>query len=182
LIGIKRVDCFLSALAKARRVAQDLKGLVIGDGPERSSLERQAESLGLLPGHITFLGQRSDVPALLAQATMLVHCSSHEGFPNAVLEAMAAGLPVITTPAGDAPIVVQDGISGYVVAFADVDGMADRIVQLVRSPNLCGQFGAAGRKRVAQHYGYGGLADRLLSAYRRIGSQQNRHDLLRVLA
>jgi glycosyltransferase involved in cell wall biosynthesis len=182
LIGLKRVDCFLSACAKARREAQDLKGLVIGDGPERSSLERQAESLGLLPGHVTFLGQRSDVPTLLGQATMLVHCSSHEGFPNAVLEAMAAGLPVITTPAGDAPIVVQDGISGYVVPFGDVDGMAARIVQLARSPNLSGQFGAASRKRVEQHYSYDGLGDRLLSAYRKICNQQNRHDLLRVLA
>jgi glycosyltransferase involved in cell wall biosynthesis len=182
LIGSKRVDCFLNAVTIARRSVPRLTAVVIGDGPERSGLERQAASLGLLPGHVSFVGHRSDVAALLGQATMLVHCSECEGFPNAVLEAMTAGLPVITTPVGDAAIMVQDGISGYVVPFANVDRMADRIVQLAQSPSLCGQFGAAGRNRVEQHYSYDGLRDRLLSAYRKICNQQNRLDLLRVLA
>jgi glycosyltransferase involved in cell wall biosynthesis len=182
LIVEKRVDCFLDALAQARRTVPDLKGLIIGDGPERPRLERQAASLGLVPGNIEFLGRRSDVPALLGQAAMLVHSSANEGFPNAVLEAMTAGLPVITTPAGDAGIVVQDGVSGYVVPFADVDRMAERMVQLALSPGLRRRFGEAGRKRVEQRYSYESLADRILATYRSIVRQQSRHDLASLLS
>lgn len=182
LIVEKRVDCFLGALAQARCTVPELKGLIIGDGPERPRLERLATSLGLLPDNIEFLGRRSDVPALLGQAAMLVHSSANEGFPNAVLEAMTAGLPVITTPAGDAGVVVQDGVSGYVVPFADVDCMAERMVQLARSPGLRRRFGEAGRNRAERCYSYESLADRILATYRSIVRQQNRHDLASLLS
>jgi glycosyltransferase involved in cell wall biosynthesis len=129
---------------------------------------------------VTFLGRREDVPALLKQADMLVLSSDYEGFPNVVLEAMAARLPVITTPAGDANIAVQNGNTGYVVHFDDVTGMAECMVRLSKSPGLRWQLGEAARKRVEQHFSFEHLAGRLLSIYRKSALQHNRTDLLRL--
>jgi len=182
LISEKRVDFFLTALALARRAVAHLKGVIAGDGPELPRLEKKAAALGLLPGHVEFLGRRPDVPALLRQADMLVHSSRNEGFPNAVLETMTAGLPVITTPAGNAGIVVEHGVTGYVVPFEDVQRTAESMVQLSLSADLRRRLGEAGRKRVEEHYSYECLADRLLATYRSIVRQQQRHDLLPLLA
>ncbi len=160
LFPVKRADRFLQTLVFARRKHPRLEGLIVGDGPERGRLERLALRTGLAAGGVRFLGQRTDVPTLLGQADLLVSCSDREGFPNVVLEAMAARLPVITTPAGDSGIVVQDGVTGYVVPFDDVPAMANRLVDLARSPDLRRRFGEAGRRRVEQHYAAAALGER----------------------
>jgi glycosyltransferase involved in cell wall biosynthesis len=168
LIAVKRLERFLLALAQARRVVAGLTGVIIGDGPERPDLEQRADALGLLPEGVRFMGRRNDVPALLKQADMLVLCSDHEGFPNVLLEAMAARLPVITTPVGDGAVVVQDGVTGYLVACHDVDGMAERMARVAGSPNLRRQLGEAGRKRAEQEYSFESLAARLLLVYQNL--------------
>jgi glycosyltransferase involved in cell wall biosynthesis len=177
----KRLDRFLGALALARREVPDLKGMLIGDGAEQSRLEALAHDLGLFPDGLLFLGRRNDVPALLSHASMLVLSSDHEGFPNVILEAMAARLPVITTPAGDSGLVVQDGITGYVVPFDDIESMAERMIQLARSSNLRRELGVAGRNRVEKLYSFDGLADQLLSTYRSIAERRHDARLLSVL-
>jgi glycosyltransferase involved in cell wall biosynthesis len=181
LVSVKRLDRFFQAMVLARRQCPTLKGVIVGDGPERANLEKLTIQMGLGPDTLRFLGQRHDVSALLRQANMLVLCSDDEGFPNVLLEAMAAGLPVITTPAGDASIVVQDRVTGYVVPFDNIKAMADRMVQLAKSPELRRQLGEAGRKRVELHYSYDGLADRLFAIYREIAQQQNHLNFLRSL-
>lgn len=181
LIPVKRLDRFLHALTQAHQRVSNLRGLVVGDGPERSAMEELSFEIGLQPKLVTFRGQRDDIPNLLKQADMLVLCSDREGFPNVLLEAMAARLPVITTPAGDASAVVQDGVTGYVVPFNDIEGLAGRMVQLAQSPQLRHQMGEAGRKRVEQHYSFEKLANRLLSIYEKMARQQNNDRLLNVL-
>lgn len=181
LVEQKRFDRFLAALAKARCSAPRLKGILVGEGPNRGALEERAKALGLLPYHVAFLGRRRDVPALLERATMLVLSSDYEGFPNVVLEAMSARLPVVTTPAGDAADVLQDEVAGYVVSFDDIERMAVRMAQLADSPDLRRRFGEAGRARAERRYNYAGLAARLLRIYRIIALRRRRHDLLRLL-
>jgi glycosyltransferase involved in cell wall biosynthesis len=181
LIRAKRYDRFLEALALARRTVPEMRGVLVGDGPERVPLERQADALGLLPHAVRFLGHQSNVPALLADSDLLVSCSDHEGLPNVILEGMAARLPVVTTPAGDCGLVVEDGRTGYVVPFDDVEGLAERMVRLARAPGLRRQFGEAGRQRVEEEYSLDGLAGRLLAIYRALGQQQQKHELLRRL-
>lgn len=181
LIPVKRLDRFLYALAKACQQHPALEGIVVGDGPGRKAMEKLATEIGLWPHKVTFLGQRGDVSALLSQSNMLVLCSDHEGFPNVVLEAMAERLPVITTPAGDADIIVQDGVTGYVVPFDDIDGMAERMVHLAKSPSLRRQLGEAGRRRVERSYSFEGLSDRLLSIYRRIAQQLDNRRVMSIL-
>lgn len=177
----KRLDRFLSALAVARQEIPHLQGWLIGDGPEQSYLEQQAGSLGLLPEGLSFLGRRNEIATLLYQASMLVLSSEQEGFPNVLLEAMAARLPVVTTAVGDAGVVVQDGITGYVLPFDDVGAMAKRIARLAESPDLRHRLGQAGRHRVEQFYSFEGLGDRLLSTYRSIAERRHDERLLRVL-
>ena len=178
LLREKRVDRFLDGLALARRSAPELSGVVVGDGPERVSLEAQARRLGLLPDGMEFRGSSDEVPRLMAEADMLALTSDHEGLPNVILEAMAARLPVVTTPAGDAGVIIEDGVSGFVVPFDSVAALADRLTRLARSPALRRELGEAGYERVTTRYACAGLADRLLAVYRVVAQQTGQ---LRVL-
>ncbi len=178
LMPMKRLDRFLSAVALARQRGARLRARVVGDGPERERLLQAAQALGLLPDAITFAGHRDDVAPELAGADILLHTSDHEGFPNVLLEAMAAGLPVVTTPAGDAGTVVENGTTGYVVPFDAIDIMAERLAELARSAELRARLGAAGRERARSNYGYPELAARLLDAYQAFARQQGRNEAI----
>jgi glycosyltransferase involved in cell wall biosynthesis len=176
LVEQKRFDRFLAALARARWAVPGLKGFLVGEGPGRAVLEERACALGPLPDHLAFLGHRRDVPALLRRADILVLSSGYEGFPNVVLEAMAARVPVITTPAGDAAAVVQDGVAGYVIPFEDEEGMAASIIRLAESPGLRSRLGEAGRVRAERDYSPDGLAERLLSIYHSLSVRHRRRN------
>ena len=181
LVPVKCVERFIRALACARRNQPCLTGIIVGDGPERPRLEELASSLRLSPDNLKFLGQRDDIPEVLRRASMLVHCSNDEGLPNVMLEAMASGLPVIATPAGDAKIVVEEGVNGYLVEFDDCPAMAAKMVQLAGSAELRSRLGAAGRSRVAQCYDLRTLSDRLVSLYRRMAVNLRHERILRLL-
>jgi len=182
LVHAKRFDRFIEALAIAREQAPELLGCIVGDGPERERLQALAQEKGLSNEHLLFLGRRHDVPALLRQAQMLALTSDHEGFPNVLLEAMAARLPVVTTPAGDSARVVRDGVTGYVLPFDDVRGFANRLVELAQSSALRSTLGNEGRALVEREYSGERLAASLLSIYLRTATQSGSHRLTRVLA
>jgi glycosyltransferase involved in cell wall biosynthesis len=107
--------------------------------------------------------------------------SEIEGFPNAILEAMAARLPVITTPAGDAAEIVQHGISGYVVPHENPDALAEKMVLLASSPEIRQRFGAAGRDCVQRTYSYHSLAAQLISIYKQAAALQRHTTALAAL-
>jgi glycosyltransferase involved in cell wall biosynthesis len=173
LASIKCFHHFLGALARARRGGGRLRGVIVGDGPERERLETLAGTLGLLPDGVRFLGACDNVPGVLASADMIVLTSRQEGFPNVLLEAMAARLPAITTPVGDAPLLVDNGHTGFVVPFGDEDLLAARMMALAQSPLMRRIFGDAGRSRVETLYRLDGLAGRALRVYRRVAAQQH---------
>src|SRR5262245_14584158 len=140
----KRFDHFLNALALARRKAPALLGVIAGsDGGSRPALEQQSKELGLAPDHVIFLGECGNVPSLLAQAGFLVLCSEYEGCPNVILEAMAARLPVISTPAGDVARIVLQNQTGFVVAGDCVEAMADRMAEVALSSATKTRLGTA---------------------------------------
>jgi len=171
LVRAKRFDRLLAAIARARFQVPELQAVIVGDGPEREALQAEAARLGL-GDVVRFLGSRSDVPAIMRQASVFALSSDHEGFPNVVLEAMAAQLPVVATPAGDAAAVLVDGVTGHVVAADDVNGFADRLAELALSPTARRTMGRAGRQRVEQLFGAESLADRLIEIYERDGRQR----------
>lgn len=124
---------------------------VIGDGTERAALEALADSLGMAD-RVHWAGHRRDVPRLLPAFDLFVQPSLHEGLPNTVLEAMAAGLPVIATAVGGTPEVVLDGVTGLLVPPRDPHALAEAITRLLDLPDLRRRMGQAGRKRVERHF------------------------------
>jgi glycosyltransferase involved in cell wall biosynthesis len=120
------------------------------------------------------------VPALLQQADALVLCSDDEGMPNVVMEAMAAGVPVVTTPVGDAPRLVEDGVCGVIVPCGDARAIAEQLVALTEQPGLRRELGRKGRERVRGLHGIEGLAERVLGVYRAVAAREA-PDLLAIV-
>jgi N-acetyl-alpha-D-glucosaminyl L-malate synthase BshA len=146
----------------ARLDAPQARLRVVGDGPERAALERAAAEAGLA-ARVELLGVRHDVGPALRDASVFVLPSASEGFGLAVLEAMAAGLPVVATDAGGLPEVVEHGVEGFLHPVGDVDGMAGSVARLLREPALRRRLGEAARARAA---GFGEAA--ALAAYREV--------------
>lgn len=182
LVFAKRFDRFITALSVACKKAPELLGIIIGDGPERASLQAFMKQNGLSDENLIFLGQRDNVPAILRQADIFILTSDHEGFPNVLLEAMASSLPVITTPSGDSGYVVQDALTGFVVPFDDIDGLVTYMLRLAKSAQLRHKLGQAGRERVEQIYGTDRLAENLLSIYGQIAIQRHSRRLIKALS
>lgn len=183
MIPGKRLDHFLEALALARAEEPALVGLIAGDGPVRAAMERRAAGLAPLnsPGAVTWLGQVDDMASLYRRAAILLFCSEHEGTPNAVIEAMAASLPVVTTPAGDAGRIVEHGVSGLVVEPGAVGQMKDALLILARSAALRRQLGLAGRASVVARFGPGRLAGAAREIYEAAARRAGQPAVLAVL-
>jgi glycosyltransferase involved in cell wall biosynthesis len=141
----------LAAVARVRERLPAIRLLLVGGGALRRDLVARAEALGLAEV-VIFAGSRGDVPEILAALDLFVLPSLWEGLPNAVLEAMAAGLPVVATAAGGTPEVVVDGETGLLVPPGDVTALAEAIERLLRDPGLRRKMGEAGRKRVEGHF------------------------------
>jgi glycosyltransferase involved in cell wall biosynthesis len=178
----KRFDRFLEGLAWARRQEPAIFGVIAGaDLGEKVILEERAKALGLLPGHVEFRGECDNIPALLANSRMLVSCSEYEGFPNVILEAMAARLPVLATPVGDIARIIEDRVTGYLLQPDDAPGLGERIVNVVRNPALAVQMGEAGRRRVEQDHSFTSFGKRLLSVFSTLARTQRKTFLLKLL-
>ncbi len=175
LVPVKRMERFLSALELARRQVPGLVGVIVGDGPATPELRALAEAIGLKPDQpqagVRFLGERNDIPQLLSLSDLFVLTSDREGFPNVLLEAMAARLPIVTTPAGETPELITEGANGFLVPFDDIQVLADRLVTLAQSPALRNRFGTQGRRIVEQRFSYPRLKNNLIHTYREIARQ-----------
>ena len=119
---------------------------LVGDGRDRVDVERELERLGL-DGHVELLGERDDVPGLLAGSDVFVLSSRSEGMPLAILEAMAAGLPVVASDVGGIGELVVDGETGVLVRPGDRDALAAALERLAGDRALRKRMGAAGRAR-----------------------------------
>jgi glycosyltransferase involved in cell wall biosynthesis len=141
----------LSHLIDASPLVPHAVFVLAGDGPERSGLEAQARRLGV-GGRVRFLGQRSDIPALLAISDLFVLPSLFEGLPLSLLEAMAAEKPVIATAIGGTTEVVVDRVSGLLVRPAHHSDLADAINSLLANRAFAMTLARNGRQRVAEQF------------------------------
>lgn len=148
LVPQKRFDRFLEALARLRRTSPiDVTAALVGSGPLRADLEDLAERLGLR-SVVEFGGSLPDMRAAYAAADAFVLTSDFEGTPNVILEAMSAGLPVVTTRAGDAGGLVRPGENGFVVEAGDDEALDHALGVLAADPGLRGAFGRQARQAV----------------------------------
>ena len=151
-------------VAAAAKLARDGSGpfqvIIAGYpvNPWATELAGLARTLGV-ERLVHFLGHRSDVPELLAAMDVFVLPSHSEGMPNALLEAMAAGKPVVATRVGGSAEVIRDGKNGLLVAPQDPGGLAAAIARLRADPALAGLLGAAARRDIASKYSWAGVVE-----------------------
>jgi glycosyltransferase involved in cell wall biosynthesis len=126
-------------------------GVVLEDAAYRNELESYARQLGL-GKRVRFTGVRLDVPEILTEATVSVLPSLSEGLSNAVIESMAAGLPVVATRVGGTPEAVEDGVTGILVPPGQPAALARAICQLLENTELAESFGRAGRQRAFERF------------------------------
>jgi glycosyltransferase involved in cell wall biosynthesis len=140
---------------------------IAGDGPDRAALSAEVARLGL-DGVVELLGERHDVDELLAAADLLVLSSDSEGLPLSVLEAMAAGLPVVASAVGGVPELVRDGETGLLVPPGDPGALARALAGLVADPELRARAGAAGRRRAEREFSLDACRQAHVELYREL--------------
>lgn len=167
LVPIKDLPKLIDALCHVVRECPAAVLLLAGDGPERPALEAQVAARGLAD-HVRFAGWQRDLAALYATCSVVALVSRNEGTPVALIEAMAAGLPVVSTAVGGVPDVVAHARTGLLVdASASADEVGRVIGQLVTDPMLRRQLGHAARLEVRDRFSSGRLIDDIERLYLR---------------
>lgn len=167
LVKEKGVHHFLRAVAEVRQSCPDTKFLVIGDGPERESLKKLAHDLGI-EATVVFLGHCSDMPAKYASLDICVLPSLLEGMPMTVLEALAAGMPVIATAVGEIPRMVDTDVNGLLVSPGNVAELAAAMKRLICNPTLRLQMGEDGRNKARLFFSAERMAESYIDVYHSI--------------
>ena len=125
--------------------------LLVGDGVLRNDLETQVNGLGLA-SRVRFLGLRTDIPEVLAACDVFALSSEFEGNPLSVLEAMAAGLPTVSTAVGGVPSLLENGTSGILVHSGDAEGFSKAMESLLLNGNLRQSMGVAAARRARERF------------------------------
>ncbi|HUN62528.1 MAG TPA: glycosyltransferase [Candidatus Sulfotelmatobacter sp.] len=138
--------------------------VLVGDGTERENIENSAKQTAV-HSFFLFLGQRHDIPDLLSCCDVFVLPSRAEGLPNSILEAMAAGLPVVATSVGGIPEIIEDQITGILVPPQDPDALAGALLKMLGNHGLAGEIATAGRRRARERFSFERAVAELRSIY-----------------
>ncbi|HKP20371.1 MAG TPA: glycosyltransferase, partial [Thermoleophilaceae bacterium] len=134
------------------------------EGPERAALEARARDRGVA-GAVHLIGATAGAMPLLAGSDVFVSASWAESFPLNVLEAMAAGVPIVATDVGGTGEAIEDGKSGLLVPARDPGALADALAALLRDPDRAAALGAEARERQRSRFGVGRMIDGSLQVY-----------------
>jgi len=172
LVPVKQPLALLDAFAIVSAECPGARLLVIGDGELRQSMEEAIRRHDLTE-RVILLGWRSDLQSVYSATDIVALTSRNEGTPVALIEAMAAGTPVVATAVGGVPDLIVDGVNGLLVPVNDTRAMAEALTRLIRAPEERDRLGRAGRAYVMTRYGADRLAVDLDRLYR-LGLQQKR--------
>lgn len=171
LVSVKNHRMFLAAAQKVCAAFPQACFVVVGDGELRPELEGEAVRLGLA-NRVIFTGWRRDLPAVYADLDLLALTSFNEGTGLVLVEAMAAGCPVVATRVGGVPDVVRDGITGRLVDTEDADGLASVIAKMLADSQQTRAMVEAARTDVARRYTIEALVRHTESLYERLLAQK----------
>ncbi len=165
--------CYLlDAAPDIVRSHPNVRFVFAGDGPLRTSIEAQADRLGV-KSHCCFLGFRSDVTDLLNAFDVFVLPSLYEGLPNVVLEAMACGLPVVATAVDGTPEAVRHGVTGFLVPPKDPGALANALIRLLEDENIVRLMGRNGRLRAEEVFSLDGQVRQFIHLYEQLTHQKD---------
>jgi glycosyltransferase involved in cell wall biosynthesis len=166
---------FLRAMAKLRRAFPTAEFLLAGDGPLRPELEAEAVVLGI-GDQMNFLGDRRDIPAVLASLDVILVPSDSESLSNVVLESMAAGVPVIATRVGGNSELISDD-RGILVPVRDVEALANATAALLNDPSRRAELGANARRFARNNFSADSIANKYEELYSELLSRKTWHAL-----
>ena len=169
----KNQKMFLRVADRLRREHGDLAFVLCGQGPLREPLEAYARELGLA-GACRFLGFRQDVAPVLASASVVIQSSDWEGLPNAVMEAMAAGVPVVATAAGGTAELIEEGVNGLLVPIGDEDGLAARASAVLADEALARRLGEAAADTIRRKFSAAAMARQYEELFLRLLAEKGR--------
>lgn len=151
LAAVKDYPALLRAARRVLAALPDFQLQLVGDGPERAALESLRAALGL-ETCVSFLGERHDIPQLLAAADVFALASSSEGLSISLLEALASGLPIVATRVGGNPEIVASGAIGILVRPRDDDALATALISLLNDPARLTSMAHAARLHAEEHF------------------------------
>ncbi len=163
------IDAFIDL--RARLPQRKMRLAIVGDGPLRTALQQKAQAAGL--GDAVWLpGARTDIADLMRTFSVFALSSLAEGTPVTLLEAMACGLPVVSTAVGGIPDLVQENVTGLLVANGDSAALAGALAVYANDLALARHHGAAGRARIEHHYSVGAMVQAYTNLYDTLRKQK----------
>lgn len=153
---VKRIDLLLDAFAQIKIVHPNTYLIIAGDGELRAQLETYADTLGI-SSNISWAGFRKDIPRILAAMDLYIQTSVNEGLSLSLLEAMAAGIPVIATDVGGNAEIIKTGTTGILVGEDVVNEVTKAVFLLVERPELCDQLRKSGLELIRNEFSMGSM-------------------------
>lgn len=164
LTPVKGIPYLLQAARTLLLQGAKVKVLIVGDGNIKPDLMTQARDMGISE-HVVFLGHREDTKELVQAMDIFVLPSLSEGIPMALLEAMAASRSVVASRVGGVPEIIEDGVEGFLVEPMDVNGLTEKCMRLIQSPEMAQKMGEMARARVEHDFSAENMAHRVAVLY-----------------
>lgn len=169
---VKGVDVFVRAAALVAQSHPEISFHVAGEGPERPELERLIGELNLT-GRFILHGKLGDIPGFLAQLDIAALSSRAEGMPNAVLEYMAAGRPIVAMAVGGVTDLIENRVHGLLVRPEDPADLSEKIIHMANNPRLASRLGLSGQDRARSVFSRAAMAARVQSFYEELRREMN---------
>ncbi len=161
----KGFKVLFNAIPKIRKILPDFQVKLVGAGQLGEMLRSEAAFLG---DAVEFLDERMDIPRLLGASDVLIQTSWSEALPTVLIEAGAAGIPVVATDVGGTSEIVQDGVSGYLIAPGDSDTLANRAVKILLSRELKERMGISARRHVLDEFSFEKQVKNTIKLYEKV--------------
>ncbi len=172
LRSVKGHEVTLKSVKKVVESVPDARFLIVGDGPRRKELENMANEMGILE-HVTFTGFVRDIPEIYSFSDVAVLSSWSEGLPQSLLQAMAAGVPVVASKVGGVPEIVVHEKTGVLIEPGDNEALGKAIIQILNSPDHSIKFTENAKENVMKKHSVSHMIEQLEDLYKDLLERRN---------